>query len=82
LNEREQRQFINDRLRDYLAKYLKDYNLLRQDGTRPLTGNLDLDDHNLANVGEIHLTPKASSTGAEGTIYYDSDDDSVYVATE
>lgn len=31
---------------------------------------------------EIRLIPKASSTGGEGTIFYDSDDDSVYVATE
>jgi hypothetical protein len=31
---------------------------------------------------EVRLTPKASSTGAEGTIFYSSDDDSVYVATE
>lgn len=31
---------------------------------------------------EILLTPKVSSTGAEGTMFYDSDDDHVYVATE
>ena len=31
---------------------------------------------------EITLTPKASSSGAEGTIFYCSDDDHVYVATE
>jgi len=31
---------------------------------------------------EIRLTPKASSSGAEGTIFYDSDDDHVWVATE
>ncbi len=31
---------------------------------------------------EIRLIPKASSTGAEGTIFYDSDDDHVYVGTE
>lgn len=31
---------------------------------------------------EIRLVPKASSTGAEGTIFYDSDDDHVYVGTE
>ena len=31
---------------------------------------------------EIRLTPKASSTGAEGTIFYASGDDHVYVATE
>ena len=31
---------------------------------------------------EIRLTPKASSTGAEGTIFYDSDDDHIYVGTE
>lgn len=34
------------------------------------------------NDGEVHLTPKVSSTGAEGTMFYDSDDDHVYVATE
>jgi hypothetical protein len=33
--------------------------------------------------GEIHLTPKvSSSSSAEGTIFYDSDDDHVYVGTE
>jgi len=32
--------------------------------------------------GEVKLTPKASSNGAEGTMYYDSDDDHVYIATE
>jgi len=32
--------------------------------------------------GELHLTPKASSTGAEGTLFYCSEDDSVYVGTE
>ena len=31
--------------------------------------------------GEVHLIPKESSTGVEGTIFYDSDDDHVYVAT-
>lgn len=32
--------------------------------------------------GAIRLTPRVSSSGAEGTIFYDSDDDHVYVATE
>ena len=31
---------------------------------------------------EINLTPKATSTGAEGTIFYCSTDDHVYVGTE
>jgi hypothetical protein len=31
--------------------------------------------------GELHLTPKASSTGSEGTVFYDSDDDHLWVAT-
>jgi hypothetical protein len=31
---------------------------------------------------EIRLVPKTSSAGAEGTIYYDSDDNYLYVATE
>lgn len=34
------------------------------------------------NDGEVHLTPKTASTGAEGTMFYDSDDNYVYVATE
>ena len=33
-------------------------------------------------IDEITLTPKAASTGAEGTIFYCSTDDHVYVATE
>lgn len=32
--------------------------------------------------GEVHLTPKASSSGAEGTIFYCMTDDSVYVGVE
>ena len=32
--------------------------------------------------GEVHLTPKVSSSGAEGTMFYDSDDNHIYVATE
>jgi len=33
-------------------------------------------------LDELRLTPKASSTGPEGTIFYDMDDDHIYVATE
>lgn len=33
-------------------------------------------------VEEVRLIPKTSSTGLEGTIFYNSKDDSVYVATE
>lgn len=33
-------------------------------------------------INELYLTPKVSSTGAEGTMFYDSDDDHVWVATE
>jgi len=31
--------------------------------------------------GEIRLTPKASSSGAEGTVFYDMDDNHLWVAT-
>jgi hypothetical protein len=34
------------------------------------------------NDGELHLTPKSISTGAEGTMFYNSDDNSVYVGVE
>jgi len=36
----------------------------------------------IASDGEIHLTPKSSSSGAEGTMFYDSGDNHVYVGTE
>lgn len=32
--------------------------------------------------GEVHLTPKSSSSGAEGTMFYNDLDNHVYVATE
>lgn len=31
---------------------------------------------------EVRLTPKPSSTGPKGTIFYNSNDDHIYVATE
>jgi len=38
------------------------------------------------NDGEVHLTPKTTPAnvagGPEGTMYYDSDDDHVWVATQ
>jgi len=42
----------------------------------------DLDVTGSIESSEIRLIPKASSSGAEGTMFYDSDDDHVYVATE
>ncbi len=33
-------------------------------------------------MSELRLTPKVSSSGPEGTVYYDSGDNSVYVGTE
>lgn len=32
--------------------------------------------------GEVHLTPKESSSGVEGTMFYSSLDNHVWVATE
>jgi len=46
----------------------------------PFTGELDYHEDN--EFDEIRLVPKESSTGPEGTMFYDSDDDHVYVATE
>jgi hypothetical protein len=57
----------------------------------PFIGNLDwaepsgggeLPDIGNPNDGEVHLTPKASSTGVEGTIFYCSDDNHIYVGVE
>jgi len=33
-------------------------------------------------LAEVRLTPQTSSSGPEGTVYYDSDDDHLYVGTE
>jgi len=51
------------------------------------TGAVAFNSQNLTGVGsieagEVKLTPKSSSTGVEGTMFYSSDDDHVYVATE
>ena len=35
-----------------------------------------------AHIGELHLIPKESSSGPEGTVFYESDDNHVCVATE
>lgn len=42
------------------------------------------DDHDVTDIEatEVRLIPKASSTGAEGTIFYNSADNHVYVGTE
>ncbi len=47
-----------------------------------ISSNWAFDHQVIGRHSEILLTPKASSTGAEGTLFYDSDDDHVYVATE
>jgi len=48
----------------------------------PLPGGVALPEIADPDDGELHLTPKASSNGAEGTIFYSSDDNSVYVGVE
>lgn len=43
----------------------------------------EIDAHTtLGAQAEVRLTPKESSSGPEGTMFYDSGDDHVYVATE
>lgn len=54
---------------------------LLKNGSRALTADWDAGEHAIS-TGEIRLAPKTSSTGPEGTMFYDSDDDHVYVATE
>ena len=50
--------------------------------TAPISSNWAYDHKDLGEHDEIRLTPKAASTGPEGTMFYDLDDDHVYVATE
>ena len=47
-----------------------------------MTADINMNTHAISGVGEIQLIPKASSTGAEGTIFYCSADNQVYVGTE
>ena len=56
-------------------------------GTHAMSTHTDEDTYNISTSGyaavdEVRLNPKASSSGPEGTIYYDSDDDHIYVGTE
>lgn len=50
--------------------------------TAPVSSNWAYDHQVIGQHSEILLTPKASSTGAEGTIFFDSDDKCVYVAVD
>ena len=63
-----------------VAQFRTPANVLSDIGGAASGANNDIT--SMTAVTEITLTPKASSTGAEGTIFYDSDDDHVYVATE
>ncbi len=68
MNEQEQKRFIDDKIRKWVAKYVAD--------------QLRLTESTESGISEIRFTPKSSSSGPEGTIYYDSDDNCIYVATE
>ncbi|MBA7609788.1 hypothetical protein ES703_16982 [subsurface metagenome] len=64
------------------AHHAQDHSASHESG-----GGDELFDQNLNRVdnvqfGEVRLTPKASSSGAEGTIFYDSVDKCVYVGVE
>ncbi len=48
----------------------------------PPPGGTELPDIADPDDGEVHLTPKTSSTGAEGTMFYNGLDDHVYVGVE
>jgi len=80
---------INDPDGDFSGETLQ---AIRSDGSATFDGDLnvagdlsvsgDVSVTGSMEASEVKLIPKASSTGAEGTIFYDSDDDHVYVATE
>jgi len=48
----------------------------------PVSSNWAFDHEAEGDHSEIRLTPKASSAGPEGTIFYNSGDNSVYVGVE
>lgn len=55
---------------------------IRKDGSVDFTADQSMGDHNLTSVGEVRLTPKASSSGPEGTMFYCDADDHFYGGTE
>jgi hypothetical protein len=85
MNEREQRAFIIEKIRKYFAKYLSDKLLtesLASSTDKALRASWAYSHEQIGEHSEIKFTPKSSSTGAEGTMFYDSDDKSIYVAVE
>jgi len=48
----------------------------------PISSNWAYDHEQVGEHSEIKLTPKATSSGEEGTVFYDSDDKHLYVGTE
>jgi hypothetical protein len=53
----------------------------KADGSVPMTNDLDFNNNAAKDVDEINLVPKTSSSGARGTVYFDSDDDHLWVGT-
>ena len=49
--------------------------------TSPLAGNLDANDHNIVNVTVLHLAPATQPTANVGSIYFNTNDSSLYVRT-
>ena len=85
MNEREQREFINEKIRGWVAKYLSDKLLTESVASatdKALRASWGYSHGAIGEHSEIRFTPKASSTGAEGTVFYDSDEDHLYVGTE
>jgi hypothetical protein len=52
------------------------------DNSTPSDHGINIPTITFPDDGELHLTPKASSNGAEGTIFYCGDDNAVYVGVE
>lgn len=50
--------------------------------TEPISSNWAHDHETEGDHSEVRLTPKTASSGPEGTMFYCSDDDYVYVGTE
>ena len=85
MNEQEQKRFIDDKLRKWVAKYLSDKLLTESVASatdKALRASWGHAHETIGEHSEILLTPKTSSTGAEGTVFYYSDDDHLWVGTE
>lgn len=78
---------VNQQESAYIRKELKeqeaeDKTFLKLDGSRPMEGDIDMDDYDVHNINAINFTLNPTHTHTEGGVHWDPDDKCLNVDSE